>query len=361
MSDSIYKIATKNKAIKDMMKESYYDVEDPDNIIKFISTDVIPMNLLLSGKLNGGIPIGKITVLSTPSMYGKTFAAMTSLKNAQKKGMTTIIIDTEATFEPEFAKSLGIDISKEKLFILQDNRIEKIIEFLLNIFNGMTKKERKNCFVAFDSWGVLVTSKTIEDGLNGKDVMDMTEAKKKNKLSNIILNTKATYLIINHVYANMGGFGEALNIPGGSKLIYNAHCVLLGTSRAKSKGKDEEGVDIIDGHIITAKTFKSRFSKGESKLKFRIKNDGGLDPFYGILDDAISCGVVEEAEGKSKKYFRKHIKDDKPLKETEIYNSGWWKPLILETNFKEYLETKYTFKSELDVIKQEKDLEEIFA
>lgn len=352
---SILELANKDKKIKEMMESCYLDLKSEDNVPEFISTNVMTINLLLSGRVNGGIPVGKMSMISAPSMLGKTFIAMSAIKNAQKKGMQVMIIDTERAFSETMAASLGIDTDPNKLYVFQDNSIENLITFILNIFKSMTREERRDTFVVMDSWGTLITSKTIEDGLKGKDVMDMTDLKKKNKLAKIILNTKATWLIINHVYDNIGGFGEALRIPGGRKIMFNCDCVLLGMSRAKDKENDE-----IAGHIITAKTYKSRYCKEQKKLKFRIKHNGGLDPYYGILDDAIAGGYVVEGKiGNAKAYKRAHIEDDKFVKEIDVYNAGFWKPVFLETDIKEYLQDQYIFNLETDILKQQKELDEI--
>ena len=106
-----------------------------------------------------------------------------------------------------------------------------------------------------DSWGTLVTSKSISDGLEGKDIKDMTLSQKKNQLSNIILNTKATFFIVNHVYDNTGGFGDPMQIPGGRRIMFNSDSVVLCMSR--SKDKDKQNKELV-GHIISGQTFKSR-------------------------------------------------------------------------------------------------------
>lgn len=363
MSKSIYETASKDKKIKEMMAECYLDLEKPDSEQKFISTRVMTLNLLLSGKIDGGVPIGKMSMISAPSMLGKSFVAMSTVREAQRKGMDIIIIDTERAFSKQMANSLGIDTNKNNLFVFQDNSIEKLITFILNVFDGKTREERENTFVVMDSWGTLITSKTLGDGLIGKDVMDMTDPKKKNKMANIILNTKATWFIVNHVYDNIGGFGDALAIPGGRKIMFNCDCVLLGMTRAKDKKTDTTTKEkVISGHIITIRNQKSRYSKELSKLKFRIKHDGGLDPFYGILNDAVDGGyVVETTVGKSKAYFRSHIENDKAVKEKDIYCVEFWKPVFVDTDIKEYLVNKYTFNAETDILTVQDDLDEIMG
>jgi len=352
---SIFDLASKDNKIKEMMGDAYLDLDNRPKQA-FISSQVITLNLLFSGRVKGGIPKGKMSMIAAPSMLGKSLIGLSFVSQAQRMGMQVIIIDTERAFSPETAKLFGIDMSHDNLFVFQDNSIEKLITFILNIFEGMTREERENILCVMDSWGTLVTSKTIEDGLAGKDVMDMTEPKKKNKLANIILNTKATWFIINHVYDNIGGFGEMLAIPGARKIIFNCDSVVLGETRAKDRDKEKE----LLGHIITAKTYKSRFSKEQSKLKFKIKQHGLIDTYYGLLPDAIEGGYVLEGKvGKSKGYYRAHIQDDKPLKEIDIYNSKFWLPLFNETDFRKYLENKYQFDDESDLLKNEKDLDKL--
>lgn len=354
MAKSLYDIIMADKETKNSPALSSYLFTE-DEHIKFLSTNVIPLNLLYSGRVNGGIPIGRISMISAPSMLGKSFIGYGLVKNAQKKGMQVCIIDTERAFSFQFAMNIGIDIDPKKLVVIQENGIEEVAGIIANICKNVSKSERRNIFFVIDSWGALVTSKTMDNASTGNDKADFTIPKKKNNLANIILNTRATYFIINHVYDNVGGMGDTMMIPGGRKIVFNSDCVVLGRSRAKEK-KNASDPTII-GHIVTAETHKSRFSKEKSKLKYRIKFEGGLDTFYGILDDALEAGVIEKP--KIGYYLRPHITDDKALKEKDIYNSDFWIPIFKETDFKNWLEDKYTFKADLDMVKNEIALDEI--
>lgn len=344
---SIYDIVLKDKETKDSPSLSSYLFTE-DEKIEFLSTNVISLNLLFSGRIDGGIPKGRISMISAPSMLGKSFIAYGLVRNAQKKGMQVCIIDTERAFSFQFAQSVGIDISPEKLVVLQENSIEDVMGIVMTICQEVPKEERKNLLFIIDSWGSLVTSKTLDNALVGNDAADFTIPKKKNNLANILLNTKATYFIANHVYDNVGGMGDLISIPGGRKIVFNSECVVLGKSAAKEK-KSASDPTII-GKIITAETYKSRWSKEKSKLQFRIKIDGGLDIFFGILDDALEAGVVENA--KAGYYCRPSINKDEAIKESNIYNSEFWLPIFKETDFKKWLEAKYTFSSPLDISKE---------
>jgi len=341
---NIYDIVMKDKATKDSPALSDYLFKE-DEKIEFLSTNVITLNLLFSGRVDGGIPVGRVSMISAPSMLGKSFVGYGLVKNAQQKGMQVCIIDTERAFSFKFAQSIGIDISTDKLVVLQENGIEEVSGIIMTICKEVPKEERKNILFVIDSWGSLITSKTLDNALVGNDVADFTIPKKKNNLANIILNTKATYFVINHVYDNVGGMGDTMKIPGGRKIEYNCESIVLGRSRAKET-KSATDKTVI-GHIITAETFKSRWSKEKSKLKFRIKVEGGLDIFYGILEDALEAGAI--LTDKPGYYVRSHIEDDKPISEKNLYCSDFWLPVFKDTDFKEYLEKKYTYTAPIDI------------
>lgn len=327
----------------DNFSTNIYNLDDDTKEQEFISTNVISLNLLLSGRVDGGIPIGKISMVSALSMLGKSLIALSVIKNAQKKGIYCVLIDTERACNKDMVVGMGIDISPEKLVVIQENGIEEIRRCLLNAIEGETKESRRKVLFVIDSWGSMVTSKSVNDAVEGKDVADMTEPKKKNNLANLLLNTKCTVLVLNHTYTNIGGYGDPLAIPGGTKIVYNSECVLLGKSRAKEKSKDDE----LTGHIISCQSFKSRFAREKMELKYKISHNGGLDVFYGILPDAIEMGVVTSPTQGF--YTRPHIKDDEKFREKDIYTTAFWLPIFKQTKFKQLLEDKYMLKSVFDV------------
>lgn len=350
MAKSILDIIKGDKGSKDRDPLSLYAYDILNEDIKFLSTGCISLNLLYSGKVDGGVPIGHMSMISAPSQLGKSIVGYGIIRDAQKKGLNVVVIDTERAFKRDAAIAFKIDLNPDKFQIFRENGIERIESVILSLTDQMTVEERQNTLFVFDSWGTLITSKSIRDGLSGNDVIDMTEPKKKNRLANVILNTQSTFFIMNHVYDNTGGFGDPLVIPGGRRVAFNCETIVLGMSRAKDKNKT---TDEIEGHIITAKTYKSRFSKCESKLQYRIKHDGGLDPYYGLLEDALLFDIVYKP--KNGKYSRRFIENDKEFKENEIYCSEFWKPIFKNTNFAQLLEDKYTFSDNMLFINNDID------
>jgi len=301
----------------------------------FISTGSLSLNLLYSGRLDGGIPIGKISQIAAPSSLGKSFIGLKIAKNAQKQGLEVVYIDTEFAFDFNFARNIGLQT--DNMLIIQNNHIEDVQRAIMQIFAEIENKDRDKLLVVIDSWGGLVTSKTTEDALSGKDVSDMTVSKKKNTLSKLMMGGP-TVFVINQIYDSMDQYNP-LTIGGGRGIYYASSAIVLASSKAKEK--DGDG-DVI-GSIITATTRKSRFCKENTKLKYMIRYEGGIHPVYGILDDAIDGGfVIKPTMGW---YSRPCIVGDKKWREREIWENWqeFWQPLIQLPEFKQYFKDKYSF------------------
>ena len=326
-------------------------ISDEDFIVEdttprdFISSGVIIFNLAMSGRIDGAVPVGGISMFSAPTQLGKTIMGLSTIRNAQKKGMFCIVIDAEFAWDWNLAKNMGIDLSREKLLVYQSDMIESVQSKIVEITDDISVDERKKLFFMIDSWGTLVNQETVDKAKDINSKKDMNEVLKKNKLANLIGNTKSTFYITNHVYDNVGGFGDPLKIPGGKKIIYRAHNVILGRSKAKEELTIKKE-DILFGTIASCRVYKSRFSQEHKDFKYKIKYDGGLDIFYGILDDAIEGGFVTKTD--TGYYYRNHIKDDKRKYERDIYCSDFWIPIFNETNFKNYIESKWKLKGNFD-------------
>jgi len=334
MASSLITKLSKNKAIKDFV------IEKTDEEQQFISTGSLVLNILFSGRLFGGIPVGKISQIAAPSSLGKSIVGLKVAKNSQKidKDWIVIYIDTEMAFDFNLAESIGLDL--DRLLVIQTNQIEDAQKQVMAIANDLTKEERKKVLLVIDSWGGLVTSKTVADASSGNDAADFTVAKKKNTFAKLLTGLGMTVFVVNQVYDSMSQF-DPLAIGGGRGLYFASSSIVLGTSKAKSKetASDTE----VTGALILATTKKSRFCKELTKLRYLIKYDGGIDPYYGILEDALEGGYVTKPSMGF--YSRPNVEGDKKWRERQINENPkeFWLPILRDTDFPEYIEKKYTF------------------
>ena len=347
----IKKIIEADKGLKntDPLSDLLYDIENEK--LDFLSTNCVPINLIFSGRPDGGILIGGMAMISADSQLGKSIIAANVMRSAQKKDMKVILIDTERAFKKETARKMGVDTSSDKLSIFRGSDIEKIETIIMKIMDKVPVSERHNVLIVIDSWGTLMTSRAINNAITGNDKADFSLPVKKNNLANVCLNTGATFMVVNHIYDNVGGFGDPIKIPGGKRITFNCENIGLCTSRSKEKDSDKK----VIGNIVKIKTYKSRFSVADTVLEYRIRKEGGLDPFYGMLPDALEHGCVVKT--KPGKYSRPFIENDKDWKEKDIYTGEFWGPIYKDTDFSEWLENKYQFTDDNLVIDE---LEGIF-
>jgi len=266
--------------------------------------------------------------------------------------MECVVIDSEKAFDYEWAESIGIDTTK--LTVVQLSNIVDIKQFVAEMSDGYDRDQRENIFCLLDSWGTLVSHVILKKAIEGNEAKDMSLPLMKNELANIMKESDITFYVINHVYDNTGGFGDPLKIPGGKRLYFNCDSVVLGQSRAK----DKESSGDISGAIITAVAHKGRKAIDTKKLKYRIKHEGGLDIWYGLLPDALEHGsVIIPSKGY---YSRPCVENDKKWREKQIYNKDFWMTIFKNTDFEKFLEEKYSFKNrKLDI--SEEDINDIFT
>jgi RecA/RadA recombinase len=80
----------------------------------WFDTGCMVLNSILSGSLYKGIPKGRITGFSGPSMCGKTYIINKILGNAQRKGYIPVVFDTEMAVDEGNAAAVGLDPEKTK-------------------------------------------------------------------------------------------------------------------------------------------------------------------------------------------------------------------------------------------------------
>lgn len=182
---------------------------------EFISTGCATMNILFGGGIDKGVPVGKVSMIAADSSLGKSFVALKVAKNAQLKRKSVILFDSEKAYSPVMAETLGI--RKDDILVIQNTSVEEVTTQFMNIVDEIKDKIEDYVFI-IDSWNVLVTSKSVEDATAGKDVVDMTTAKKKNTFAKLLLHSGATVFVVNQVYACLNP-NTLVKTESGSKKI----------------------------------------------------------------------------------------------------------------------------------------------
>ena len=303
--------------LKDIVKEIGDDftklASDIDETESYVDTGSYVFNALVSGSIFGGVSGNKITAIAGESSTGKTFFSLAVVKNFLDSNPDgyCLYFDTEAAVNKPLLESRGIDLTR---FVVVN--VVTIEEFrnkalkAIDIYSKSPVEERKPCMFVLDSFGMLSTSKEINDVLNDKEVRDMTKSqliKGTFRMLTLKLGQANVPLIVtNHTYDVIGAYVPTKEMGGGSGLKYAASSIIY-----LSKKKEKDGTEVI-GNLIKAKTHKSRISKENKDVTIRLYYDErGLDRYYGLLELGEIGGLWKNVAGRyeidGKKIYAKEI------------------------------------------------------
>jgi RecA/RadA recombinase len=281
----------------------------------FISSGNYLFNCLLSADPFKGLPTGKIITLAGPPGSGKTITMLEMLKNAQAKGYSCVLYDSEfANNDKEALVAKGIDV--ENLLYVPIDTVEALKTSLLNIIKEV---DNEKIFIGIDSTGNLSTTKEMADSLSGSDKKDMTRAAQLKALFRTVTLAAGVKQIpivcINHTYVNPGSFIPQNIVAGGSGGLYMSSIIIQ-----FSKAQDKEGTDTV-GAVVTCKSDKNRFAREKQKIKFSINFNTGILPYSGLLGYCIDEKLMSK-EGRS--YIYNGIK----LGPKDLNKAFWDKELV---------------------------------
>ena len=263
---------------------------DVDN---YVDTGSYIFNALVSGSLYGGIPSNKVTALAGESSTGKTFFALSVVRNFLEANPTggVIYFETESAISKEMIESRGIDSQRMVLFPV--STIEEFRTQACRIVDKYMKEpKREPMMFVLDSLGMLSTSKEMDDISNDKQVRDMTKSQLIKGAFRVLTlklgQAKIPMIVTNHTYDVIGSYVPTKEMGGGTGLKYAASTIIY-----LGKKKEKEGTELV-GNIIKCEAKKSRLTKEGSKIETRLYFDErGLDKYYGLLELGEQYGVFE--------------------------------------------------------------------
>ncbi len=265
------------------------------DITTFVDTGSYIFNALVSGSLFGGIPSNKVTALAGESSTGKTFFALSVVRNFLDSNPTggVIYFESESAISREMIETRGID--SKRMIIMPVGTIEEFRTQACRILDKYMKEpkdERVPMLFVLDSLGMLSTSKEMEDVANDKQVRDMTKSqliKGAFRVLTLKLGQAGVPMIVtNHTYDVIGSYVPTKEMGGGTGLKYAASTIIY-----LGKKKEKDGTEVV-GNIIKCEAKKSRLTKEGSKVETRLYFDQrGLDRYYGLLELGEQYGVFQ--------------------------------------------------------------------
>lgn len=185
---------------------------DPYYKTTFLRTEIIPVDHLLQG----GIPYGRFIEIFGDYSTLKTYIALKAIAACQRDGKLAALIDTEHSYDPEWAADVGVDI--DALIIKQPKDGEEAIDIAEILSRGGVD------LIVFDSIAAALPKaereKSMGDPVQPARLADlMSRACRKLTAA----NRKTAYIWINQTRINVGVmFGSNEAVPGGKAMGFYA-------------------------------------------------------------------------------------------------------------------------------------------
>ena len=272
------------------------------DITSYVDTGSYIFNAFVSGSLFGGLPSNKVTALAGESSTGKTFFALSVVRNFLDANPTggCIYFESESAISKEMIETRGID--SNRMIIMPVGTIEEFRTQACRILDKYLKEpkdERVPMLFVLDSLGMLSTTKEMEDVANDKQVRDMTKSQLIKGAFRVLTlklgQAQVPMIVTNHTYDVIGSYVPAKEMGGGTGLKYAASTIIY-----LGKKKEKDGTELV-GNIIKCEAKKSRLTKEGSKIETRLFFDErGLDRYYGLLELGEQYGVFERVGNRIK-------------------------------------------------------------
>lgn len=287
-------IASINKKYGKELVMKATDFKRPE--VARLSSGSLFLDLLLGSDKNGnaGWPMGRVVELYGPQMAGKSSLSMKTIAEAQKQGKLCAWFDAEKSFEPDRAKTLGVDV--DKLFLTQETMGERVVELMCDLL-----KTEDIGVIVVDSLASLVPKAELEKSMEDSNRMALVANMMSQALRKLTsLNQDTLIIFINQLRVNPGNtYGNPEYTPGGKALGYYASVrVELRTGEWIIENKKKIG------QIVKFKITKNKTSRPHEQGSFQFMYTGEIDQ----IDEVISVGELTGAILRKGAYY--YLDDD---------------------------------------------------
>lgn len=271
-----------NAQMKEVVLQQYSSDDPESRGISRISSGILTLDRILGKGPNGyGWARGRFHGIHGPSSAGKSTVVLTSIAEAQKEGLA-VLIDSECTYDPSYAASVGVDI--ESLLIMNPSCAEEAYDTVETLAkSGLVR------MIVIDSLDGLVPRSIVE--ASADDQFMGLGARVNNrffaKIPKVLRENDCTLIVVSQVRHKIGGYGNPETVNGGNGLLFYA------SSRVEIR-RDEDVTSSGEkvGHVVKAITKKNKSSSPQKTAFFRIDWGIGVNKEKCIIDVALEENLI---------------------------------------------------------------------
>lgn len=224
----------------------------------------------LDAALGGGLPIGRMVELFGPEHAGKSLISLLTIKQAQELGLECVYIDVENSFDPIWAKALGVDV--DKLSITRMGIAEDIVDTVAKIL------EAEPGVIVIDSVAAMVPRTEMEIGADDQTMAVRARIMSRATAKLTVLNKKTLIIWCNQIRSSLALYGAPTVTPGGNGLKHFASVrieIKRDSSLITESGKRTD--QNVIGQVVNWKIVKNKTSIPFKFGSFRYYYDGHIE------------------------------------------------------------------------------------
>lgn len=254
--------------------------------------EVIPTpSIGLNRALGGGLHTGASHLFwGTPSV-GKTTMCFRIIAEAQKMGYRPVIVDSESSYNDEYAIKCGIDV--EDIVVIQSTVVEDILK---NIYEFLTHTEEKHIFL-FDSISNIIKEEFYDKPEGGKamGLQARSQGFFLQKLVNYLHKERNIMLFVAHQTVDLSGMFAVTKGKMGNTVHHNMHNIVkLFLSMSKNE-MERDDTNLITSQKATWTIEKSKQtpSIGTHGQYYVLPQLGRIDKERELIDIAVEMDIIQ--------------------------------------------------------------------
>jgi len=213
------------------------------------------------------------------------------LAEAQKLGYRPIIIDSESSYNDEYAAKCGIDI--KDIVVVQSTIVEEILK---NIYEYLTHPNEKHIFL-FDSLSNIIKEEFYDKPEGGKamGLQSRSQGFLLQKLVNYLHKERNVMLFVAHQTVDLSGMFAVTKAKMGNTVHHNMHNIVkLFLSMSKSEmERDDTNLITSQRATWTIEKTKQLPSIGTTGYYYVLPQEGKIDVDRELIDIAVAMEIIQ--------------------------------------------------------------------
>lgn len=310
--------------LSDALLKAIGDNHGAQGVTHFIDTGYPPLNKIISGRYDGGLPFGRLVEMFGDSSTGKTALATAWMVEAQRMGGVAGFMDWERSFNVDLAEGFGLNAERPYWIYGKPRTWEEGNTVAAKACRAIREskfiKPDAPILFVFDSIASALPKSMAEKELDEYSMNDTTALARVTSttlkvMAQVAEDYNATFLYLNQVRLKPGVvYGDPRTTPGGRAMEYYA-TTRLALGRQKIMDTVDGEKEMV-GQNISIQSVKSKLTKPFQDTDMRMVFDEAgvarFDRIASMLEHLIKRGLVPYSKPRvtwtdGKQYFVKAL------------------------------------------------------